>query len=125
MAKNSVKVSGVIQIKKNLQKQITGIRGRTKLGMAFAGNYVQRKAKPLTPVDTGTLTNSSGSQVQGTEKEPSVAVFFTAKYAAFVHEMPDSTKWKKAGATNKFLWKAVVNNISTIVDIIAKYARVQ
>lgn len=125
MAKNSVKVSGIIEINKNLNKQIRSIRGRTKLGMAFVGNYVQRKAKPLTPVDTGTLTNSSGSQVQGTEREPSVAVFFTAEYAPFVHEMPDSTNWKKAGATNKFLWKAVANNVKTIVDIIAKYARVQ
>lgn len=108
-------------------------------GARKAGLFIQGEAQEITPQKTGTLVNSAFTDSERTKKKFRVRVGFTAKYAPHVHEMPDPkvtqpggfalkvrhVNWTKKGTGNKFLEKAVVNNLKKILDIIWFSARLK
>lgn len=131
----SVKVSGINDILKNLNKEIEQIEGNTRKGLSKVGLFVKAEAVERAPVEFGTLRNSAFSQVSPNtfRGHPVATIGFTAKYAPYVHEAPmklkgqprPSRKGIKAnsgvywqGGENKFLEKAVKLNIPEILDII-------
>ena len=130
-----VKVTGINDILKNLNKEIKKIEGDTRTGLAKVGLFVKAEAVERAPVEFGNLRNSAFSQLSSISfrGNQSVTVGFTAKYAPYVHEAPMKLKgqprakrsgiksgsgvyWQ--GGENKFLEKAVKLNISEILDII-------
>lgn len=145
MAKSGVKVKGLDTLLKNLNKEIQKIEGNTRKGLSKAGLFIKAEAQERAPVDYGVLRNSAFSQISPVTFKgyPVVTVGFTAKYAAWVHEMPMKLKglprtsgskkgvyWQ--GGENKFLEKAVKWNVKEILNIIkteagkdlqGKYAR--
>lgn len=125
----TVKVKGVNEILKNLNRVIQQTEGNTRKGLSKVGLFVKAEAVERAPVDYGVLRQSAFTQVSPLSFKgfPVVTIGFTAKYAAYVHEMPMKLKgqprsgnrgvyWQ--GGENKFLEKAVKLNIREIVDII-------
>lgn len=143
MAKSGVKVKGLDTLLKNLNKEIQKIEGNTRKGLSKAGLFIKAEAQERAPVDYGVLRNSAFSQISPVTFKgyPVVTVGFTAKYAAWVHEMPMTLKGKPRahfgktregasfgggsgkgvywqGGENKFLEKAVKWNVKEILNII-------
>ena len=114
-------IKGLDNVIANLNKEVKKIEGATLKGLLAAGVSVEGWAIEITPVEFGPLSNSSFSQQSG---PLSVTIGFTEKYAPFVHEMPNSTNWTKPGTGNKFLEKAVKNNIPQILGIVQKRAKI-
>lgn len=135
----TVKVSGLNQVLKNLNKEIKQIEGDTRAGLSKSGLFIKSEAVERAPVEFGNLRNSAFSQLSSMSfrGNQSVTIGFTADYAAYVHEAPMKLKGQprakrsgiKAGSgvywqggENKFLEKAVKLNIREIVDIIKSEA---
>lgn len=100
-------MKGIDEVIKNLNKEIKGIEGRTKIGMAKVGLFVENKSMKECPVVTSNLKNSHYSEPFNTAKGPAVEIGYTASYAPFVHENP------KAGAVDlerkAKMYKAPIN----------------
>jgi len=124
MAKNKVTVTGMEDVSKRLNSEIKNITGRTKKGMFVVGTFIADRAKKLTPVDEGILIGSQFSQVGEKKDGPFVNIGYTAKYAPFVHEMPETTNFKKSTAENKFLEKAVMRNFFDILEILKRFVKI-
>lgn len=122
MARQLWKVEGVENVKKNLVTAIKDVGNNTEQGVKAAGTFIQAEAQEITPQRKGVLINSSFNQLVNTDKGVNAVVGFSADYAAAVHEMPDDTNWTKPGSENKFLEKAVTRNITTILNIIRRFA---
>lgn len=145
MAKTKSSFRGLVDVQRNLAKAIEGVIVNNAEGIALAGKFVEGEAKKLTPVDEGTLRLSAFSKSVGTKENPAVVIGNTAEYAAAVHEAPMTLKGQPRsnfgktgggesfgggsgkgnywdGGENKFLEKAVINNLSKIVNLIAKMA---
>ena len=118
----TVKILGEKRVLINLSKAIGNIQGNVSLGLEAAGKYVEGESKELTSIDTGVLINSTFSKKAGTKRNPVQVVGYRAEYAGHVHEMPDTTNWNRPGSENKFLEKAVVRNITRIINLIKKFA---
>lgn len=115
-------VEGVEDARKLLSKHISSIEGSTAEGIELAAKFIEARAKELTSKDEGVLENSTFVKMVDTQKGPAALIGYTAGHAAAVHEMPDNTNWNKPGAENKFLEKAVVRNLTKIINIIKNVA---
>jgi len=121
----AIKVSGIKQVRSNLQKRLEKIAGSvTEKSMTAGVLQLAAYASELTPVDTSNLINS-----QYTFVNPSVGgwkggVGYTAEYAEQVHDGVDKN-WQKSGAENLFLKKAAERNENQIFNIIVKEYRRQ
>jgi len=116
-------LTGTDKVLRNLNKEIKGIRGRTKAGLMAAGLVVKRRSMIRTPVDTGNLINSAYITPTGTRTKPGVEIGYTASYAPYVHEIQRS--YKKPGSSWKFLEKALKESVKDIVQIIRDHARIR
>lgn len=89
--------TGLNGILKNLGKEIDKIQGATLKGIRKSTLVVQEDSMDRTPVDFGVLRGSAFSQaeMQGTKAVGRIG--YTAKYAAWVHEMPGTLKGKPRG----------------------------
>lgn len=139
----AVKLKGLDDVLKSLNKEIEGIQGNTRKGLYKAGIFIKGEAVERTPIDFGVLRGSAFTQISplASKEKPSVTIGFTAEYAAWVHEMPMTLKGKSRsdfgktragvsfgggsgkgvywqGGENKFLEKAVKQNTSEILEII-------
>jgi len=121
----TVRIRGQKQVLRNLNRQISLIKGRTVEGLLAAGLFVENESNKTVPQDTGVLLNSSFTSPGSIGGNPIVKVGYTAKYAPFVHEMPSSNNFSKTGTGSKFLLNAVTQNIRTILKIIAKRAMIR
>jgi hypothetical protein len=66
----TAKIKGINKVLSNLNKEIAGIKGRTKLGLRLAALTIKGKASEYTPWDTGNLVNSSFVMVTGDDVDP-------------------------------------------------------
>lgn len=120
MAKQFIKVTGTKRVRQKLFRGISGIRGNLREGLEKAGELVKGKSEDLTSIDTSVLIKSTFNTPEGTNKKPSQIIGYEADYAAHVHEMPESTNWQRPGAENEFLEKAVIRNVSSILNLIVR-----
>lgn len=93
---------------------------RTRLGLKAGGDFLLKKSQEVCPVDTGKLRKSGYSKVSNTKLQ--VEVGYTARYAWFVHEMPQR-KIRKTGKTNKYLERPARQHAKEMARVIAKAAR--
>ncbi len=117
-------VRGLPAVLKNLNRQIAKIEGRTGKGLLAAALFVKGEAQEITPQKTGVLINSAFASSAMVNKQPVARVGYTAKYAPFVHEMPESNNFTKPDTGPKYLQKAVFNNQQVILNIIQKRAKI-
>ena len=118
----SIKAIGQKKILVNLNRCIKKIQGNVSLGLDAAGAFVEGESKELTSIDEGVLINSTFNKQSGSRTKPVQVIGYRAEYAAHVHEMPSSTNWNRPGAENKFLEKAVVRNVSRILNLIKRFS---
>lgn len=82
-------VTGIKETSRNLSEAILQIEGRSRSGLLEAALFILAEAISFAPVQTGNLRNSGFTDItppgQGTLIVARVG--FTAKYAAYVHEM--------------------------------------
>ena len=144
MARNT-KLLGLDEVQRNLSDAISNIKGNVKSGVSAGGQLIKGEAQKLTPVDEGTLRLSAFSKQTGTDDSPRATVGYTAEYAAAVHEAPMTLKGQPRadfaqtsageqfgggsgkgkywdGGENKFLEKAVLRNLTPLINLIAKIA---
>ena len=114
-------IKGLDNVIRNLNTAIKDIKGGTHEGLVAAGVFIKGESQEIVPVDFGILSNSAFSQAVAPMK---VVVGYTAEYAPYTHEMPSSTNWTKPGTGNKFLEKAVKENIPQILKVIQKRAKI-
>lgn len=124
MAKINPKVKGLDDVLKNLSKEVQGIEGRTEKGLKAAGLFIQAESIERTPVKFGVLANSSFVSTAMALAGPVLRVGYTALYAPFVHESPETNNFTKIGTGPKFLEKAVKNNVRKILEIIRNRAKI-
>src|SRR5258708_1467249 len=117
----------------NLNHVIEGIEGKSLSGFLAAGLIVQRTAQKHLPIEYGRLRASAYTR-KSIDDPLAVEVGFSTNYALWVHENIEvhageprpsglGVYWGAAGRP-KFLELALSENIDKIVDIIAKYAKV-
>lgn len=83
-----VRITGLAKVLRNLNKEIKGIKGRTKAGLWEAALMIRNRAQHLCPVDIGNLKASAVTPPPiDTPRGPSATIGFTATYAVFVHEI--------------------------------------
>jgi hypothetical protein len=123
MARRAPKgISGVGQTINTLNQKLAVIENKTLKGIMRAGLLIQRESKLNAPYDEGNLENSSFVRNVSNDKGPMILIGFAAEYAAYAHESP-YVGIKKGGP--KFLEKAIKENQSKIVTIIAEEAKVE
>jgi hypothetical protein len=83
-----IKVEGASDVVRNLNREIIGIRNRTRAGLHESLLVVEAATLPLTPVLTGNLRRSMRTAVFGEGDKGPIwgAAWFEAAYALWVHE---------------------------------------
>lgn len=127
----SMKIKGVDVVLANLNKEIAGIKTRTKAGLMAAGLMVQAEAQKRTPREYGNLAGSADTVPASGGL--SVKVIFGAEYALYVHE---NMERKLAGQPRpsglgvywnpgepRYLANALTFKQKDVVKTIADYAR--
>ena len=122
MAKRSIRVTGQRAIIINYRGAMRGLRRNVRRGLFAAGELVKEASEDLTSIDTSFLIKSTFNEPGGSKAKPFQVIGYEAEYAATVHEMPDTTNWQRPGAENEFLEKAVLRNISAIINAIRRFA---
>ena len=115
----SVKVRGEAEVMRNLNREIGKIQGDICKGLKAAMNFIQGESVENTPKDLGVLRGSVFNDVSDSKAR----VGYTAKYAPFVHEMPDTNNFTTPDTGPKFLQNAIFRNTKQIINIIAKRAK--
>lgn len=120
----TVRIRGRRSTIRGLNREIAKIKGRTSQGLLAAALFVEGESNENVPQRKGVLINSSFSDVGSLNGKPVARAGYTAKYAPFVHEMPESYNFTKPGTGPKFLQNAVVQNPGTILNIIRRRVKV-
>ena len=118
----SGRVRGVTGITKNLAREIAKIEGDLNAGMAVGLTVIRNDAFKRTPREFGFLRGGLFTAVEGLGKRILGRVGYTASYAPFVHEMPDTTNWTEAGTENLFLEKAVIAKQDAFLEAVRRFA---
>jgi len=104
---------------RNLNREIAKIEGDISRGLKATMIFIIGEAIPITPKEHGVLRGSAFTSVE----DDKARVGFTAKYAPFVHEMPDTNQFTTPDTGSKFLQRAVFENTRTLINIIKKRAQ--
>lgn len=121
MDRHGVRVEGLEQVQRNLNREIKQIRARTKTGIWLAGLFIKGAALPKTPVDTGNLRQSAYVTAFDAPGGPGVEIGYTAAYAMAVHEIDKN--YKAQGTSWQFLKKAVQESRVAVLEIIRRTAK--
>lgn len=115
-------ISGVNKVLNNLNKEVLGMRNRSRAGMRTVGFMVKATSLSLTPVDTGNLRGGAYMRSYDTPDGPGAEIGYTAAYAVFVHERTELHH--KSPTQSKFLEEALKRDEKRILEIIRKTAKV-
>lgn len=108
------------QILENLKKHHDLLKRGVYAGIIDVSTELEFKSNELAPRDIGFLRMSSFS-VQPLYGDIILGrVGYTASYAAYVHEMPESYNFTKPGTGPKFLEKAAKRNERRLTDTFFK-----
>ena len=87
-------MKGLVETTANLNKAIAKIKNKSVGGFQKAAVFVKGESLEITPIDVGTLRNSTFTDVQIIGNTIHARIGYTAKYAPWVHEMPMKLKGK-------------------------------
>lgn len=134
----AIQVSGLDQIVNNLNKSVMNIKDNTKEGLDSAAQFVMLEAKSRAPHDTSDLKDSAFHDPFTTSRGFGETVGFDKDnklgYAAAIHEKEQKTNGTvprtRRGSVGHFwdqgephfLSKAITENFTIILNIIAKFA---
>ena len=124
-------LSGMVKVTANLTREIEAMKGRSVTGMASALSFVRHASTDKVPWKTGNLAGSVHTKVLKQPSGPVGAIWYTAEYAAIVHEINVSWRtgkplhYTKAGTGWKFLEHAMSENHAVLLDILKKHSKIQ
>jgi len=124
-------LSGLVKVNANLTREIANMKGRSATGMASALSFVRHASTEKVPWKTGNLAGSVHTKVLNQPNGPIGAIWYTAEYAAIVHEINVSWRtgkplnYSKAGTGWKFLERAISENHAVILDLLRKHSKIQ
>ncbi len=119
--KSFVEVLNVGKIKKQLRDQeVKWSKQKLAKGMKAGAEYLKERSQEVVPIASGTLHDSAFTRVEPDFLD--VIVGYTAHYAVFVHEMPQSSI-KVKGRRAKFLEEPARKHKRQIAKIVAKKAQ--
>lgn len=128
----SFEIRGLKEVEANLNREIRGIKNRSRKGLINAAITVRRdmdRTEPLVPIGrTGNLHASWFTAPLRTLRGPALQIGFEANYAAAVHEMVDRGRhidWSRPGSGPKYLEKALDRNKLEMLKDIQREARVR
>lgn len=104
----------------NMNKAIQKIENNTMKGLLRAVTVLRAdmdKTEPMIPVDTNNLRSSWSVTSVYDKSHPVVICGFTARYAAYVHEMYGAN-FKRPGAGAHFFSAAIKRNEKKILEIL-------
>ena len=104
------------EVTKNLNKILTGLDRSCRGAMYQALLMVRREATPLTPVKSGDLRRSIGTQVDKQGEAGYVGIiYYTSAYAPLVHET--NRAYRAPGTQWKFLETALYRRSNDILRL--------
>lgn len=116
-------ITGQDKVIANLNKEIRGMKDRSRGGMKESALLVRRESMKQTPVLTGNLKGSHYTEIISDLRHGVGAeIGLTASYAPYVHENLDAHH--KNGRA-RFLALALVENARNILQILARHARIK
>jgi len=124
-------LSGMVKVTANLTREIAAMKGRSVTGMASALSFVRHASTDKVPWKTGNLAGSVHTKVLKQPSGPVGAIWYTAEYAAIVHEINKHWKtgtqfqYSKSGTGWKFLEHAISENHAVILDLLRKHSKIQ
>jgi hypothetical protein len=111
-----VTVTGTDKVLKNLNSELSKIKMVTKARLYTCGLLVKGRSVKITPIKYGNLRGSAYvTPVEETARGATVEIGYTAYYAPYVHEMPTTYNYTKAGTGPKFLEKALRESKKEII----------
>jgi len=116
-----VHLTGTREVLANLNKQVLGIKNRTRAGVRAAAMTVKARSQELTPHDTGTLVGSAHVRTWEFPEGPGGVIYYEAAYAPYVHEI-QARNYTKPGTQWKFLETALKEKSREIIRIINRFA---
>jgi hypothetical protein len=118
-------MAGLARVLSNLNKEIKKLNADGLKGVKKASIFLQGEAMEITPQRKGVLVNSAFHDAEMTSKGPIGRVGYTANYASFVHEMPETNNFTKPDTGPKFLEKAAKENGDILFNIIRKEMQIK
>lgn len=113
--------AGFDSVVNNMNKLISELPARTMAGLIKAAIELRAdmdRTAPVIPVDTNNLRASwSTNPFYITPDQPAITCGFTARYAAYVHEMIGAN-FKRPGAGAHFFSAAIKRNEQRILQIL-------
>lgn len=106
-------ITGRDTVLRNLNREVAGMKNRTRAGIRMALLFIKGVSMPRTPYVTGKLRGSTYTEVVDTSSGPVGEVGYAVAYAGIVHEK-ESTR----SGEPKFLENPMKENVKQIIQII-------
>lgn len=120
----SARVRGAERVNKKIELAAERIMKGAVRGLRVAILFLEGQMKEVTPVgDTGNLINSYTRGVDQRAGEVIAWIRNSAEYAVYVHEAKAGTRFRKPGATNKFMERPLLDNQRTVRRLIEMEAK--
>jgi hypothetical protein len=85
----TVTITGLDKIRLNLKSAIMKNEKDLERGLYRAGMFLLKESKEIVPVQIGNLKASGQIKKKGSGYNTDVIIYYTADYAAYVHEVPN------------------------------------
>jgi len=113
---------GMGNIQKRLKLEMEGSVRDIEDGMKLAVAHVKGESMEIAPVEFGVMVNTAFTDTEIGANFVTGRIGYTAEYAPYVHEMPETNNFTKQGTGPKFLEKPA-SETGTITRLIASKAR--
>lgn len=111
-----VKVYGVDKVLRNLNKELKQIKQVSAVRLESCALLVKNRSLKKTPIKSGNLRGSCYvDPVVETQDGMYVEIGYTASYAPYVHEMPETYRFTAPGTGPKFLERALLETKGDII----------
>lgn len=109
---------------RKFDREVRGIKNRTRNGLQKAGYVILNRSIVLTPIDTGNLRKAARAKaLQGIGERPYLEIgYYGNDYAIYVHEIKKN--YRAPGTRWKFLETAISEKSKDALDIIRAEAKV-
>lgn len=130
----TIRVDGIDDVLRDLNREISGIKNRSRSGLMAAGLKVEAESKRRVPREYGNLVNSAYTR-RAPDNPDAVEIGYSAEYAVYVHENMEQrlqgeprpsglgVYWGPSGQP-KYLESALRDLQGEILETIRQHARV-
>jgi len=122
--KDYVEILGEKEVVQNIEQVLKRMKLKSPAALLAGAWYTLEKAEDTVPRNTGFLAGSAFAETEPTIDGMTSVIFgYKKEYAAYVHEMPDSTNFQKPQAESQWLLKTLQREQQNILKAIRDQAR--